>query len=267
MRIILCGYGKMGRLIEDCANDRGTEAAAVIDPRVVGISKRGAPIYPSFDQVPKTLFDKTVLIDFSRPDSVFNTICAAADRHLPLVVGTTGWYHRLAEAEARVKAAGSALLYAENFSLGVTLFYKIAEYAASLVNQFDEYDAACFEAHHRHKADSPSGTAKALATRLLSRLDRKDRAVYDKLDRPPEAGELHVASLRAGEIPGTHTVYFDSPSDTIELTHRARNRHALAVGAVTAAFWLYERAAEGKSGVFTLEDVVLEEAGLEDGGR
>jgi 4-hydroxy-tetrahydrodipicolinate reductase len=256
MRLIISGYGKMGGLIEERADEKGCALAAVVDPRFSGVSKHGAPFFRRLDEIPRTLLDDAVLIDFTHPDAVFDTICAAAERALPLVVGTTGWYHRLGEVSARVAERRAALLYAANFSLGVTLFYKIAEYAASLVDQFDEYDAACFEAHHKHKADSPSGTAKMLAERLIARLRRKNRAVYDKLDRPPEADELHVASLRVGEVPGTHAVYFDSLSDTIELVHRARGREALAAGAVTAAAWLYKRAAEGKSGVFTLEDVL-----------
>jgi 4-hydroxy-tetrahydrodipicolinate reductase len=256
MRIIISGYGKMGSLIEERAYEKGCAVSAVVDPRFSGASKHGAPFFRRLDEVPRTLLDGAALIDFTQPGAVFDTICAAADLGLPLVVGTTGWYHRLDEVTERVKAARAALLYAANFSLGVSLFYKIAEYAAALIDRFDEYDAACFEAHHRHKADSPSGTARTLAERLIPVLSRKERAVYDKLDRPPEAGELHVASLRVGEVPGTHAVWFDSLSDTIELTHRARGREALAAGAFTAAVWLFERAAEGKSGVFTLEDVL-----------
>jgi 4-hydroxy-tetrahydrodipicolinate reductase len=136
----------------------------------------------------------------------------------------------------------------------VRLFLKIAEFAAKIAAPYDtEYDIAGYESHHNKKADSPSGTAKTLVERVLAAQTRKTRAVYDKLDRPPAGDELHFASLRTGNDPGTHTLIFDSDADTIEITHRARNRDGLAVGAVRAAEWL---AAAPRHGVFTLDDML-----------
>ena len=126
------------------------------------------------------------------------------------------------------------------------------EEAARLLDPYAEYDAGGWEAHHNRKADSPSGTAKAIVERVLSSMTRKTQAVYETLEnRPPEPHELHYPSLRLGSVPGTHTVFFDSNADTIELTHTARSREGFATGAVVAAEWLM-----GKRGIFTMDDVL-----------
>jgi 4-hydroxy-tetrahydrodipicolinate reductase len=167
-----------------------------------------------------------------------------------------------------VEAAGTALLWAPNFSLGVHLFYRIAWYAARIMDSFDEYDAGGCEFHHNKKADSPSGTAKILVEGVLSRLRRKERAVYHLLERPPAPEELHYPSLRLGSMPGVHSLIFDSSADTIEITHTARNREGLAAGALTAAQWLVncpgpgQAAGQPRRGIFTMDDVLAEMAGI-----
>lgn len=254
MRVIISGYGKMGQLIEKHAVENGQSVAAVIDPRLSGSSKTGAPVYHTLAELPAA--ERGVVIDFTRPAAALENIAAAAERGLAIVVGTTGWYDKLAEARALVERHKTALLYAPNFALGVNLFYKIVEFAAALIDRFDDYDAGGFEAHHNKKADSPSGTAKIIAERMLKVMTRKTKAVYDKLDRPPAADELHFASMRIGNIAGTHSVFFDSAADTIEITHTSRSREGLVSGALAAALWLDGRVAAGTSGVFTLEDVL-----------
>jgi 4-hydroxy-tetrahydrodipicolinate reductase len=136
------------------------------------------------------------------------------------------------------------------------LFYKIAEYASALLDNYAEYDIAGYEFHHNKKADSPSGTAKTIAQKVIAAGTRKKRAVYTMLDRAPEPEELHFASLRCGSIPGKHALVFDSAADTIELTHTARSRAALVSGALAAADWLAKTAASGKTGVWTFDDVL-----------
>jgi 4-hydroxy-tetrahydrodipicolinate reductase len=249
--------------------EQGHRLAAVVDPFVTAtpvtataaaaattVTARAAVnIVPSLDAFFKggAARDIDVAIEFTRPDTAPENIAFLVKRRIPVVVGTTGWYEKLPEITAAVTEAGAALLYAPNFSLGVNLFYRIAAFAARLADAFPEYDVGGVETHHNKKADSPSGTARALAEQVLANMTRKTTAVYDKLDRPPEADELHFASLRVGSAPGIHSLIFDSPADTIEITHTARGRDGLVSGAIAAAEWL---TAAPKSGVFTMEDVL-----------
>jgi 4-hydroxy-tetrahydrodipicolinate reductase len=261
MNIAIIGYGNMGKLIETRAQERGHRVTAVIDPHAPEPRTRGGL------SILRALPDGGVegadlAFEFTRPATALENIRALLRRKLPAVVGTTGWYDSLSEVEALAAETGSSLLWAPNFSLGVNLLYRIAAFAAKLADPFPEYDIGGWEAHHNRKQDSPSGTAKILVERVLAQMTRKKRAVYDALDRPPRPEELHFASLRAGAIPGVHTVLLDSPADTIEITHTARNRDGLAFGAIRAAEWLASCPGPGqpagavRQGVFTLEDVL-----------
>jgi 4-hydroxy-tetrahydrodipicolinate reductase len=137
----------------------------------------------------------------------------------------------------------------------VRLFYKIAEYAAKLTFPYAEYDVAGYEVHHNKKADSPSGTAKILAEKVIAAHGRKKTAVYDKLDRPPREDELHIASLRVGTVSGTHALIFDSLADSIEIKHTARSREGFALGAILAAEWLYN-GGKARQGLHTIDEVL-----------
>ncbi len=248
MRIALVGYGKMGRMIEAVALERGHSIVSRIDPF--------APEADAKDVASAVaLKDAQVAIEFSRPDTALANIQALAARGVGVVVGTTGWHEKLSVASAAAEKAGVGLLWSSNFSLGVNLFYRIAAYAAGLVDPFAEYDVGGLEAHHNKKADSPSGTAKTLVERVLAEMTRKTTAVYETLDRPPAPDELHFPSLRVGAVPGTHSLFFDSAADTIEITHTARNREGLARGAVRAAEWFTERP---RTGTFTMDDVLAD---------
>jgi 4-hydroxy-tetrahydrodipicolinate reductase len=252
MNIIIVGYGKMGRLLEKAALDRGHHIAAVIDPYAASAETRsGAPLLPLLPEG-AALKGADVAIEFTRPDTTVENITALARRKLPVVTGTTGWYERLPEVGRVISGAGTSLLWSSNFSLGVNLFYRIAAYAAGLIDPFPEYDVGGLEAHHNKKADSPSGTAKTLVEQVLARMTRKTQVRWDTLDRLPEPGEIHFPSLRIGSAPGTHSLFFDSPADTIEITHTARNREGFAFGAIQAARWLLSGA---RQGVFTMDDV------------
>lgn len=246
MKIGLSGYGKMGKMVEAAALARGHEIVSVSDPALPA-SALPAPSRPEAADV---------LIDFTSPSAALDNIKAAAALGKPIVAGTTGWHSRLAEAEAAVNAAGTALLWSSNFSLGVNLFYRIAAYAASVLDPFAEYDVAGYEVHHNKKADSPSGTAEALVSRVLAAMKRKTSVFWDSpREKGPamEAGTIHYASLRVGAVPGVHALVFDSPADTIEITHRARSREGFASGALLAAEWLIR---EKRSGVFTMDDAL-----------
>ncbi len=254
MKIGLVGYGKMGKMIETLALEKGHIFTAVVDPLANGdISFSGTPIYKDIASA-RTLADSDMVIEFTHPSTVMDNIRALVEKKLPVVVGTTGWHDRIDEVSSWVSKAGTSLLWSSNFSLGVNLFYEIAAFAAKLMDPYHEYDVGGWESHHNKKADSPSGTAKTLVELVLEEMTRKTRAVYETLEhRPPAPDELHYPSLRVGSVPGTHSLFFDSPADTIEITHTARNREGLASGAIKAAEWL---AASKQKGVFTMQDVM-----------
>ena len=270
MKILLIGYGKMGRLLEARLAERGHEIAAVADPYYAENSKaaftpNGAFVFSSLTEAKKGVstdgrktFDLPGIdaaLEFSHPDAAVENLLFLAREKIPSVAGTTGWYAKLPDVNRAVNEAGSSLVWSSNFSLGVNIFYRIAANAAKMIDPFKEYDVAGFETHHNNKADSPSGTAKTLVERVLAQMTRKKRAVYQTLDRKPEADELHYASLRVGTVPGTHSLLFDSAADTIEITHTARSREGFAAGAVLAAEWL---TAKKRTGVFTVDDVLAD---------
>lgn len=255
MKIGMIGYGKMGHMIAQAALMHGHEIVCAIDPFAKDAScTTGDP-----EEMKTCLLDSGAegAIEFSHPSSVFGNIRTLVPTGIPLVVGTTGWHDRLSEVRAAVDEHGSSLLYSSNFSIGVNLFYRIVSEAARLMAAFDEYDVALFESHHNQKADSPSGTALDLAKRVMDNMPRKTRLVTDCFVRKPEPDELHLSSVRVGAVPGTHTVWFDSAADTIELTHTARNREGFALGAVRALEWLAAPDSSGakKLGIFTMKDV------------
>ena len=243
MKIAIIGYGNMGKEVERQAKANGIEVAAIIDP------EDSAAQYKSVGE--SSLRQADVAIDFSSQKTELSNIEMVAGAGKDMVVGTTGWYNGLEEAGKIVRRCNTGLVYSPNFSIGASLFMKIVEYASRLMDKAPEYDPYIYEAHHSGKADSPSGTGRALADAVIRNVKRKKSAVFDRLDRRIKPDELHVASLRAGSIPGIHTVGFDSASDTIELTHTARSRAGFASGAIYAAKWI-----AGKKGIFSMEDMV-----------
>ena len=261
MKAILVGYGKMGGLLEKRLKSRGHEILAVVDPFCGGSAlASGEPVYTSLENAlkgaaGKSLKDADAVIEFTRPDAAAENLLFLAREKIPVVAGTTGWYDRLPEISRAVESSRSALIWSSNFSLGVNLFFRIAAYAAKLADPFAEYDVAGVETHHNKKADSPSGTAKTLVERVLAQMTRKKKAVYEMLEKPPAADEIHYASLRVGSVPGTHSLIFDSSADTIEITHTARNREGFAAGAVLAAEWL---TAKERTGVYTVDDALAD---------
>jgi 4-hydroxy-tetrahydrodipicolinate reductase len=195
--------------------------------------------------------DLDVVIDFSVPEAVVDNIAAAARSRIPIVVGTTGWNTRIDEVKRMIAASNTAVIYAANFSLGMHLFFRIVRSAAELMDGFADYDAFIHEIHHRGKIDSPSGTALHLGEILLAAIGRKDSIEIGRSDGIIAEAALHITSTRAGVVPGTHLVGFDSPADSIELKHIARNRTGFALGAVSAAEWLV-----GKTGFYSVADLI-----------
>ena len=252
MNLALIGYGKMGKMIEQVAIAAGHNIAVIVDPFAENAAS-GIKINKTIEEADFSSIDAA--IEFTQPDTAVANIIALAERKIPTVVGTTAWHGRMDDVTSAVNTANSSLIWASNFSIGVNMFYQIAWHAARLANNFAEYDVGGFESHHNKKMDSPSGTAKILAEGVLSIIERKKKIIWETIDRKPEVDELHFPSLRLGNVPGTHSLFFDSPADTIEVTHTARSREGFASGAVQAAKWL---TSQKRQGVFTIDDMMNE---------
>lgn len=245
MKIAIIGYGKMGHEIERVAKLKKMEVKSIIDPN------NPEAMYSEINE--ESLEGVDVAIDFTMPSAVVENVRRVANLGKNMVVATTGWYEHLDEVKNIVEESGIGFIYSSNFSVGVAAYLKIIEAAAKLFDKIPDYDVYGFEAHHNQKIDSPSGTAKSIGDVLIKNLSRKDKLVFDKLDRKIEPNEVHIASIRAGFIPGTHVVGFDSEADTIELKHIARSRAGFAFGALMAAEWI-----NGKKGFYTMSDFVSE---------
>lgn len=241
MRISIIGYGRMGREVERLSRLRGIEVSSIIDRSDANATSRSI--------TKEALQGADVAVDFTHPDSVLDNIKAVSALGKNMLVGTTGWYSSLNEAKDIVRESDIGFVYSPNFSMGVNLFFKIVDESSMLFNKIADYDIFVYEGHHSQKADSPSGTAKALGDIILKNIERKKKIVSDKIDRKILPEELHVASFRAGYIPGTHVVGFDSEADTIELKHTARSRAGFALGALLAAEWI-----KNKKGFYTMQD-------------
>ncbi|WP_428771094.1 4-hydroxy-tetrahydrodipicolinate reductase [Treponema sp. HNW] len=256
MKIALSGYGKMGRMVEHAAQDAGHQIVLKADPAAPGAVTIGSAAALA-EAVKKSGADG--VIDFTHPDAVLNNIYALAPLGLPLVVGTTGWYDGIPDVQKAVREGRSSLFYSPNYSIGVNLFYRIAEYASRLVCAYDEYDTALAETHHRRKADSPSGTALELAKAVMRGNPHKKEVIFETRGIPVKDEQLFVSSLRLGSVPGIHSLFFDSPADTIELTHTARSREGFARGAVRAFEWLVSGLAGGslkRGELYTMDDLL-----------
>jgi 4-hydroxy-tetrahydrodipicolinate reductase len=223
MKLALIGHGGMGRLVEARAREEGHEVATVINSRESSFRA---------EELAEILGGHDAAIDFTVAEAVPRHAEACALARVPLVEGTTGWQAQLEDVRRTIERANGALIYGANFSVGVQIFYRVVALAARLSRKLD-YAPFVEEAHHSRKRDAPSGTALKLRDILAE--------VYDT--------EIPVASTRAGHIPGTHRVGFDSAADTITLTHTARSREGFAAGALVAARWI-----QGRQGVYEFSE-------------
>jgi len=233
MKIALLGYGKMGQIIERFALERGHEIVLKIN------------IDNQDDLTVANLRKADVAIDFSTPDAAIDNIYACFDAHVPIVVGTTGWYGQLQEVKNDCLERNNALLYGSNFSIGVNLFFHVNKMLARVMNNFPAYEVQVEEIHHTQKLDSPSGTAMTIAEGIIDNLDRKSEWANELVGTPFEEAlkkeQLLIESHRIENVPGTHTVVYSSEVDEIEFKHTAHNRSGFALGAVIAAEWLDKR--------------------------
>jgi len=241
MNIAILGYGMMGQKAKDFAIARGHKVPIIVDPINTEATHKNIK--------EADLNSVDLILDFSSGSAVIENVKIAAKFHKDIVIGTTGWYEHLDEIKNITENNDIGVLWSPNFSIGVNMYYKIIEEASKLINQYDEYDIWGTELHHHNKIDSPSGTAKEISKILIKNIDRKNEVIYDRLDRKINPDEIHFSSTRGGAINFSHTIGFDSSSDTITLTHSARDRGGYALGAIKGAEWL-----KGKKGFFNMND-------------
>ena len=236
MKIALIGYGKMGKAIEEVALDKGHEIVLKID------------VQNNEDFTKENLQKADVAIEFTGPHSAYENVKKCIQFGVPVVSGSTGWLEKWNEISALCDTNNGSLVYSSNYSIGVNLFFELNKQLAKLMEPYDSYDVNMKEIHHTEKKDAPSGTAITLAEQILANLGRKNQWVNSPSSTP---SDLLITSERIDPAPGTHTVTYQSPIDTIEITHTAHNRKGFATGAVLAAEF-----AKNKSGIFTMKEVL-----------
>lgn len=230
MKIALLGYGKMGKVIEKIALERGHEIVLKKDSQ------------DSFDG----LNNADVAIDFSIPDAAVQNITACLENNTPIVSGTTGWLHDYHKMVNLCKEKNGAFIYGSNFSLGVNLFFELNDYLAKMMAKFSQYNVSMEEIHHTQKLDKPSGTAISLANAIINHTSKNSWSIEN-----PTPDDVFIDVKRIDAVPGTHSIFYQSVVDTIEIKHIAHNRDGFALGALIAAEWII-----GKKGVFTMKDVL-----------
>jgi 4-hydroxy-tetrahydrodipicolinate reductase len=236
MRIALIGYGKMGKAIEQIALDKGHSCPF----KITNSNKADLQLI-----TPETA---DVAIEFTVPDAAVGNISTLLKNKVPVVCGTTGWLDELPKIEKLTKENNTAFFYASNFSVGVNIFFKLNKMLAKIMNEFKDYDVEMEEIHHIHKLDAPSGTAITLAEGVMENF--KDKKQWS-LDEAKSADDLKIVAKRIDEVPGTHVVSYNSPTDSIEIKHAAHNRTGFALGSVLSALWLKD-----KKGVFGMDDML-----------
>lgn len=231
MKIALLGYGKMGKVIERIALERGHEIVLMKDQ------------HTSFDG----LKNADVAIDFSVPVSAVANISECLNNGIPVISGTTGWLVDYPKMVELCNAKNGSFIYGSNFSLGVNVFFELNEYLAKMMSNLKQYNVSMEEIHHTQKLDAPSGTAITLAEGVIKNTNYANWTL-----ETPISNEIHIEAKRIENVPGTHSIFYDSEVDQIEIKHTAHSREGFALGAVIAAEWLI-----GKKGVFTMKDVLF----------
>jgi 4-hydroxy-tetrahydrodipicolinate reductase len=238
MNIAIIGYGKMGKEIEAIAHERGHNIALIVD-----VNNR-------HDLSSENLKKCDTAIEFSSPQTAVNNVLACLAAGAPVVCGSTGWLAQLDEVKQACKACNGAFFYASNYSVGVNIFFRINQILAAMMNGVQGYSVSMEEVHHTEKKDAPSGTAITIAELIMAELEGISRWVNTAAHAD---NELPIVSLREPNVPGTHTVRYNSSVDEIALTHTAKNRRGFALGAVLAAEFL-----QGKRGCYGMNDLLSE---------
>lgn len=235
MKIALLGYGKMGKTIEEIAEKRGHKIVLKADEDIENYDLDSSKI--------------DVAIDFSVPKAAFKNITTCFKHGIPVVSGTTGWLDNYDKAKKICKEENSAFIYASNFSLGVNVFFELNQKLAGMMKGLENYSVAIEEIHHVQKLDAPSGTAITLAEQIIEKNPRVDGWQLDDAEKD----EIPIYAKREEDVPGTHTVTYDSEIDKIQIVHTAKSRQGFALGAVVAAEYLKD-----KTGIFTMKDVLAD---------
>jgi len=230
MKIALLGYGKMGKVIERIALERGHEIVLKKDQ----------------NNTFEGLSIADVAIDFSVPDSAVANISECLNNGIPVISGTTGWLADYPKMVQLCEEKNGSFIYGSNFSLGVNVFFELNEYLAKMMTNLKQYNVSMEEIHHTQKLDAPSGTAITLAEGVIKHTDYANWTL-----ETPISNEIHIEAKRIENVPGTHSIFYDSEVDQIEIKHTAHSREGFALGAVVAAEWLF-----GKKGVFNMKDVL-----------
>ncbi len=229
MKTAIIGHGKMGRLIEEILKERGHEVAVVIDE-------------DNRSEFASTRFAECdVAIEFTAPGVAVENILSCFAAGVPVVSGTTGWNDSLPELRDMCAAGKGTLLWSSNYSIGMNIFMAVNRYLAEIMANFPQYHASMQEVHHIHKLDHPSGTAITLAEELIARTPTLQCWAEPAPDAAPAEGVLPIAAIREGEVPGIHSIHWESEADSITITHSAKSRRGFALGAVLAAEWLADK--------------------------
>lgn len=237
LKIAILGYGKMGREIERLAIENNVEITDIFD------------LHNPLDENKDYEFD--VAIEFTTPNVVMSNIEKLAKMKKSIVVGTTGWYDNADKVKKIVEDNNIGFIWGSNFSVGVQMYFRLLEYAAKLVNKVEEYDVFGNEIHHNMKKDSPSGTTQSIVKILLENIERKKEAEYETIHGEVDNSKLHFTSTRGGFVNGTHSVFFDSPADAIEINHIAKNRAGFASGSILAANWI-----KNNKGYYSFDEII-----------
>lgn len=235
----------MGKAVEKIALSKGHEIVYKVN------------LENAFDFMPISLENVDVAIDFSMPSAAVENIHKCFEVHVPIVIGTTGWYDQFDTIKEKCLTEGQSMVYSSNFSIGVNIFYKLNKVLAKIMNEHPDYNLMIEEIHHTEKKDHPSGTAITLASQILeankNKSEWKSRLIYN--DNVPSQSikphELLIESKRVGDVTGDHIVKYESVIDEIEISHRAKSRYGFAKGALLAAEWII-----GKKGIYTMDDIL-----------
>lgn len=236
MKVILIGYGKMGKEIESVLKERRHTVSLIIDAD------------NRHELTAENMRAADVAIEFTTPHTAYENVLSCLNGGLPIVCGTTGWNDKMEVAKKLCLELNGTFFYASNFSIGVNIFFAVNTYLAKLMNRFPEYGISMTEVHHTQKKDAPSGTAVTLAEGIMDNIERKTAWVNNETDDEATVG---ILSVREGSVAGIHNVVYDSPSDIIEIRHESKNRRALALGAVLAAEYT-----QGRKGILTMSDLL-----------
>ncbi|KAF2519510.1 4-hydroxy-tetrahydrodipicolinate reductase [Flavobacterium salilacus subsp. salilacus] len=230
MKIALLGYGKMGKVIERIAQERGHE---------IVLRKKSTDCFEGLEKA-------DVAIDFSVPSAAVSNITACFNKNIPVISGTTGWLEHYDEMVQLCETKKGAFIYGSNFSLGVNIFFELNVQLAKMMSKLEQYNVSMEEIHHTQKLDAPSGTAITLANSIIANSNYSGWAIENKKEN-----DIFIDVKREENVPGTHTVTYNSDVDSIEIKHTAHSREGFALGAVIASEWLI-----GKQGVFSMKNVL-----------